>query len=404
MLSKLMVLILCSLFITGCVTTQEKTKIPINHKPIPKLIGIPVQIEGVAALDKGEKCYAEAKSNAVRNAVEKISGAEIKSITNVELGELVKDTISSKVSGYATHIQILQRYSKDDLCVVEIKTYINDIKVKRDVADAVAQYAENIKLPTVTLVAAIKGETGLPKNFARVHFSVNDLKLKLNAALKKYIKSVKKYEASDINELFAHSKNKTEDRQLTEVVQEIAKSTSPSASDYVVVAIVKPNVRLDRHRGAYRANTTIAIEIAQVGIGGIVAGDARSYEEYGDSPSTAAEKSIDTGMITLMSDLMRTQVLADFKNKDENGIDYAIRVSSVRNYSQHVRSLKKSIKSMDKTMDVNTSRYDKKRKIATFILRYKGSSEELDEALADELERSFNVEESGSNSFEITPK
>lgn len=126
-MKKILYISLALLFISGLAAAQEATQT--------------ITTDGTASVLNGDKAQARdvATQDALRNAVEQVTGAVISSSTMVENAMVVEDNIYSKAKGYIKNYSIVSEGEADGGLSynVKVKALVRSGAIKEDMADII---------------------------------------------------------------------------------------------------------------------------------------------------------------------------------------------------------------------------------------------------------------------------
>ena len=126
-MKKILYLSLALLFFSGLAAAQEATQT--------------ITTDGTASVLNGDKAQARdvATQDALRNAVEQVTGAVISSSTMVENAMVVEDNIYSKAKGYIKNYSIISEGEADGGLSynVKVKALVRSGAIKEDMADII---------------------------------------------------------------------------------------------------------------------------------------------------------------------------------------------------------------------------------------------------------------------------
>lgn len=340
---------------------------------------ITVTVTGQGSLEDStiEKAEKNALKNAFQLAIEQGLGTFVKSETEVANFDLVKDKIISKSEGYILGYKKLRQWDDGKILNVKIKAVVSLKQLGNDFRAMLKAVTRQIDNPVIAFVLTaweVPEATGPKKHL--------EGQILIDSFQEQFKNKGFDTKAVDAAREFAN----TGTGKLAQVAsggrQAIAKYARDTNANFVARGEITATFGgTDYATGAYKWTGTISVEMIDAATGELVASYSKTVMKKFPNKTQGLSALMHSGAENASRALAK-QTLETWQQYAGSGRVYNIFVSGYKSYKQK-RAIKKAL---DKFVEIRGQTEDRKKKILSFDVIFKGSATELEDQSVEAME------------------
>lgn len=364
--SQLLSFSLLFLFVAGLAYAGEKEKISVT------VVG-QGSLEG-STIEKAEK---NALKNAFQLAIEQGLGTFIRSETEVANFDLVKDKIISKSEGYILGYKKLRQWDDGKILNVKIKAVVSLKQLGNDFRAMLKAVTRQIDNPVIAFVLTaweVPEATGQKKHL--------EGQILIDSFQEQFKNKGFDIKAADAAREFANTGTGKLVQMASGGRQAIAKYARDANANFVARGEITATFGgTDYATGAYKWTGTISVEMIDAATGELVASYSKTVMKKFPNKTQGLSALMHSGAENASRALAK-QTLETWQQYAGSGRMYNIFVSGYKSYKQK-RVIKKAL---DKFVEIRGQTEDRKKKILSFDVIFKGSAIELEDQSVEAME------------------
>jgi hypothetical protein len=340
---------------------------------------ISVTVVGQGSLEGGTIGKAEkiALKNAFQLAIEQGLGTFVKSETEIANFDLVKDKIISKSEGYVLGYKKLRQWDDGKILNIKIKAVVSLKQLGNDfraMLKAVTRQIDNPVMAFVLTAWEVPEATGPKKHL--------EGQILIDSFQEQFKNKGFDIKAADDAREFAN----TGTGKLAQVASGGRKAIAKYARDANANFVARGEITatfggIDPATGAYKWTGTISGEIIDAATGELVASYSKTVIKKFPNKTQGLSALMHSGAENAARVLAK-QTLETWQQYAGSGRVYNIFVSGYKNYKQK-RAVKKAL---DKFCEIRGQTEDRKKKILSIDVIFKGSATELEDKSVEAME------------------